>query len=99
MSKLLLNDNLKDSAVMRTSKSDEVCMYLLFSMAQNIGKHTLELVLYLCPKNITESESMDLDNIIAGSHFSPARIETAARIVIEQGAISFHSFQSVLKSV
>lgn len=100
MSKQSLSGEKNPASICRSSKSDNVIRYLLFYLAEYIGPHTLELVLYLCPDNITEDESMGLDTLISGSsQFFHKQIEEAARIVLQQQNICFKSFESTLKSI
>lgn len=80
----------------RTSKSDIVCRYLLFYIADHIGPNTLKLVHYLCPKNISESDCLVLDEILVSDIFSASQIEKAACITIKSGSITFQEFTSNL---
>jgi hypothetical protein len=81
MSKQLLSgDFMKKNDKVRTSKSDEVCRYLLFSIAQDIGPNTLDLVRFLCPNNISESDCLVLDEILVNNIFTDSQIEEAARL-------------------
>jgi hypothetical protein len=97
MSKPLLNaDSKTEQMLCRTSKSDEVCRYLLFSFANKIGPDTLKLVQVLCPQNITDAESLLLDDIITSGVFSDSEIETAASITIQDTGNLFANFLDIL---
>lgn len=79
-----------------TTKSDECCRYLLFSIAQSIGPHTLKIVQYFCPSHISEQDCMMLDEIIASNIFTDEEIEEAARITLDNDFITFGKFQVTL---
>lgn len=97
MSKQLLNDDLMGKSIkLRTSKSDIVCRYLLFSIANKIGPNTHTIVRFLCPHNILESDCMVLDELLTTNIFSDSQIEKAASITLTSGEISFPKFQSIL---
>lgn len=93
MLKPLLNaDSETEPMLCRTSKSDEVCRYLVFSFANKIGPDTLKLVQILCPDNITDEESLLLDDIITSGVFSDTEIETAASAVVQDNGNLFGNF-------
>lgn len=97
MSKQLLIDDLMGKSIkLRTSKSDIVCRYLLFSIANEIGPNTLKIVRFFCPHNISESHCMVLDELLTTDIFSPSQIEKAASITLNSGDISFPNFQTIL---
>jgi hypothetical protein len=97
MSKQLLNDNvMRKSIKIRTSKSDIVLRYLLFSIAKNIGPNTHTIVRFFCPHNISESDCMVLDELLTTDIFSDSQIEKAASITLTTGEISYLNFQSIL---
>jgi hypothetical protein len=100
MSKQSSSGEQNPASICRSSKSDEVVRNLLYCLAEYIGPQTLELVLYLCPDNITEDDSIGLDDLISCSSRSiHKQIEEAASIVLRQQNICFKSFQSTLKSL
>lgn len=94
MSKQLLSDDpMNKMTNVRTSKSDIVCRYLLFYIADRIGPNTLELVRYLCPKNISESDCLVLDEILVMNTFSDSQIEKASCITLKSDVITFQEFK------
>lgn len=93
MSKPLLNADCESRPTLcRTSKSDEVCRYLLYSFANKIGSCTIELVKYLCPDKITNEESRLLDDIITMRVFSDSEIERAADVALQNTRNLFNRF-------
>ena len=97
MSKQLLkDDSMKKNLKIRTSKSDKVLRYLLFSIAKDIGPNTFKIVRFFCSHNITESDCVVLDELLTTDIFSPSQIEKAAYITLNSGDISFQKFQYIL---
>ena len=91
MSKLLLNAE-PMAEVYRTSKSDEVCRYLLYHFAEKIGNRTHALVIRLLPDNISETESRILDDVITLGIFSDQEIERAAGAAFQNTGNLFNRF-------
>ncbi|HYW96502.1 MAG TPA: hypothetical protein VE870_12990 [Bacteroidales bacterium] len=93
MSKPLLNaDGAMRPVPYHTSKSDEVCRFLLFYCANKIGPRISELVQVLCPDIITAEESRLLDEIMTMGVFSDAEIEQAADAALQNTGNLFNRF-------
>ena len=76
----------------RTSKSDEVCRYLLYYFAEKIGSRTLALVQRLLPDNISEAECRVLEDVITLGVFSDQEIERAAGAALQNTRNLFNRF-------
>ena len=80
----------------RTSKSDELCRNLLFSIAWKIGPRTMEMVQTLHHGEISEIDCMVLDEIITLEVYSNQEIEEAADLALQDTRNLFGSFQLAL---
>ena len=80
----------------RTSKYCLVCRHLLFSMAQDIGPHTLDMVRGFYSSSVSVYDSHKIEFLIFSDIFRYSKIGRAAALTLQLSHYSVTVFESIL---
>jgi hypothetical protein len=83
----------------RSSKYCLICRNLVFSMAQDIGPKTLDVVRKLYYSGISVYDSYKMDFLISSDIFRHSKIERAAALTLKLTDFTFSIFESILANM